>query len=111
MEEFIKQLSQYIAFFIEAIAIIVITVGAGQAIIRLCLSGIHLSDIQKKLIWQNFALWLMLGLEFMLAADIIKTAIAPTWNDLGQLAVIALIRTFLNYFLEEDWKKTTEVNN
>jgi uncharacterized membrane protein len=43
-----------------------------------------------------------LGLEFELAADIIRTAIAPTWTDIGQLAAIGLIRTFLNYFLEKD---------
>ena len=38
----------------------------------------------------------------MLAADIVRSAIAPTWNDIGQLAAIAAIRTFLNYFLERD---------
>ena len=44
----------------------------------------------------------MLGLEFMLAADIVRTVIEPTWRELGQLAATALIRTFLNYFLERD---------
>ena len=48
------------------------------------------------------ARWLLLGLEFMLAADIVRSAIAPDWNDIGQLAAIAVIRTFLNYFLERD---------
>ena len=48
------------------------------------------------------ARWLLLGLEFMLAADIVRTAISPTWSELGQLALIAVVRTFLNYFLERD---------
>src|SRR5207342_3765000 len=52
--------------------------------------------------WLSLARWLLLGLEFMLAADIVRSAIAPDWNDIGQLAAIAVIRTFLNYFLERD---------
>jgi hypothetical protein len=39
---------------------------------------------------------------FQLAADIIETSIAPSWEDLGQLGAIAVIRTFLNFFLERD---------
>ena len=37
-------------------------------------------------IWMHFTTWLLLGLEFELAADVIRTAIAPTWLDIGQLA-------------------------
>ena len=40
----------------------------------------------------------MLALEFALAADILRTAVAPTWDDISKLAVIATIRTMLNYF-------------
>ena len=47
-------------------------------------------------------MWLLLGLEFELAADIIRSVVAPTWADLGELGAIAVIRTFLNYFLEKD---------
>jgi len=46
--------------------------------------------------------WLALGLEFALAADILRTAIAPTWQDIGQLAAIAVLRTALNFFLERE---------
>jgi uncharacterized membrane protein len=59
----------------------------------------------RKEIWVRFGVWLLLGLEFELAADIVRTAIAPNWNDIGQLAAIAAIRTFLNYFLEKDIDK------
>ena len=45
--------------------------------------------------------WLLLGLEFELAADIVRSVISPTWVEIGQLAAIAVIRTFLNYFLEK----------
>ena len=51
------------------------------------------------------ATWLLLALEFELAADVVRTAIAPTWDDVGQLAAIAAIRTVLNYSLEKDIEK------
>lgn len=46
--------------------------------------------------------WLALGLEFALAADILRTAVAPSWKDIGQLAAIAVLRTGLNYGLERE---------
>jgi uncharacterized membrane protein len=53
-------------------------------------------------VWLRFARLLVGGLTFQLAADIIETAISTTWESLGRIAVIAVIRTFLNYFLEKD---------
>ena len=53
-------------------------------------------------IWLRFATWILLALEFALAADLVRTAVAPTWDDISQLAVIATIRTMLNYFLAKD---------
>ncbi|WP_229458140.1 DUF1622 domain-containing protein [Massilia glaciei] len=47
----------------------------------------------------RLARYLGLALELQLAADILSTAIAPSWEQIGKLAVIALIRTGLNYFL------------
>src|SRR5262249_34444347 len=58
--------------------------------------------------WLEFARWLVLGLEFMLAADIVRTVIAPTWQEIGQLAAIAVIRTFLNFFLERDLEAASQ---
>jgi len=46
--------------------------------------------------------WLLLGLEFALSADIVTSVISPTWQDIGELGAIAVIRTFLSYFLEHD---------
>ncbi|TAJ72018.1 MAG: DUF1622 domain-containing protein [Phenylobacterium sp.] len=45
---------------------------------------------------------LALGLEFLLAADIMRTAVAPTWTEIGQLAAIAALRTALNIFLQRE---------
>lgn len=49
--------------------------------------------------------WLALALEFELGADILRTAIAPTWSEIGQLAAIAAVRTALNYFLQQEIDK------
>lgn len=46
--------------------------------------------------------WLALALEFELAADILRTAVAPTWNEIGQLAAIVVLRTALNFFLQRE---------
>jgi uncharacterized membrane protein len=51
------------------------------------------------------ARYLALGLEFQLAADILVTAIAPSWEEIGKLAAIAAIRTALNFFLAREMKE------
>lgn len=50
----------------------------------------------------DFGLSLALALEFLLAADIVATAVTPTWEAIGLLGAIAGIRTFLNYFLRQE---------
>jgi uncharacterized membrane protein len=56
----------------------------------------------RKIVWRRLGTWLLLGLEFELAADIVESVISPEWIDIAQLGAIAVIRTFLNYFLEKD---------
>lgn len=56
----------------------------------------------------KFGLWLALALEFQLGADILNTAIAPTNDALIRLSVIAVIRTFLNYFLNKEMEAQLE---
>ncbi|MBI5699441.1 DUF1622 domain-containing protein [Candidatus Saganbacteria bacterium] len=53
----------------------------------------------KRLMRQKLGSYLILGLEFFIAADIIRTIIRPDWNDIGMLAAIIAIRTVLSYFL------------
>lgn len=50
----------------------------------------------------RFGSWLALALEFQLGADIVATTVTPSIDQLGQLAAIAVIRTFLNYFLNKE---------
>ena len=57
----------------------------------------------------KFGLWLALALEFQLGADVLNTTIAPTTQALLRLAVIAVIRTFLNYFLHKEIEEELEM--
>jgi uncharacterized membrane protein len=56
-----------------------------------------------------FGGWLIVALEFQLAADIVATIISPTTGHLIELGAIALIRTFLNYFLNKELTEEKEV--
>lgn len=55
-----------------------------------------------------FARYLTLALELQLAADILSTSVAPSWNQIGKLAAIAVLRTALNYFLEKEMERESE---
>lgn len=52
-----------------------------------------------------FARYLAMALEFQLAADILSTAVAPSWEQLGKLATVAVIRTGLNFFLMREMRE------
>jgi uncharacterized membrane protein len=81
-----------------------VSFGALQALIALVWAFITRTadEMTGREIWLKFATWILLGLEFALAADLVHTAVAPTWEDIAKLAVIATIRTMLNYFLAKD---------
>ena len=53
----------------------------------------------------TLARYLGLALEFQLGADILSTAIAPSWTQIGKLAAIAVIRTVLNFFLSREMRE------
>jgi uncharacterized membrane protein len=110
MEELFKTLVETVALAVEASAALFIAIGAIEAIyhITLGIAGASGTAFRRKQIWVRFAVWLLLALEFELAADVLRSAIAPTWADIGQLASIAGIRTVLNYFLEKDIDKYGE---
>lgn len=104
MENTFKEVAAALARGIEVSAALIIAFGAVEAIggsIRAIVTGRSKAG-QRKDVWLRFAVWLLLGLEFELASDIVRTAIAPSWTDIGQLGAIGVIRTFLNYFLEKD---------
>ncbi len=87
----------------ELLSILLLALGALEVAWRVIKRPSEWRDLDRmKAIWLLFASRLVLALELELAADIVRTAIAPTWSDIGQLAAIATIRTALNWFLERD---------
>ena len=107
MEDLIKQFASTVALGLEVAAVLIITIGAVVAFIGSLSPPYDYRGAfhEKKAVYLRFGMWLLLGLEFELASDIIRSVIAPTWMDLGKLGAIALIRTFLNFFLERDLDK------
>jgi uncharacterized membrane protein len=106
MEEWLDLTAKHIALVIEILAILVIATGTIEAFFKAAAGVVARADINRfRQLWMRYARWLIAGLTFMLAADLVDTAIAPTWDDIGKLAAIAAIRTALNYFLERDMRE------
>ena len=61
--------------------------------------------------WLRYARWLVAGLTFQLAADILETAVTESWDAVGRIAAVAAIRTFLNYFLDRDLTEIRDRQN
>ena len=112
MEEIFKEIANRIALGVEVTAALMVGIGAVEAVVRLMLPrskfGRTAPFAKHREIFVRFGVWLMLGLEFELAADIIRSAISPNWTAIGQLAAIAAIRTLLNYFLAKDIMEQVE---
>ncbi len=112
MDALINDAAHYVALAIEAIAIVVIAIGTLQAIVdvfRVSLVS-HKSAVQKRAVWMEYARWLVAGLTFQLAADVVNTSFAANWDEVGRLAAVAAIRTFLSYFLDREVEDTRKLD-
>lgn len=94
---------------IDAIAVLIILVGTAAAFVSMLrVMRTKPEDHERRLVWISYARWLVAGLTFQLAADIIESTLVESWDAVGRLAAIAAIRTFLNYFLERDIAEVRE---
>ncbi len=102
-----KDLIDAISRAVELAAAVVIAVAAAEATIKAAVLFVNRRSLPsaKTEVRLTLGRWLGVALEFELAADILRTAIAPTWNEIGQLAAIAALRTALNYFLGDEIEK------
>ena len=91
---------------IETIALIILALAIIKAVRGLLFRNRRM-DREAKLsqVRLDLGVALALSLEFLLAADIVGTAVSPSWDSLGKLAAISGIRTFLNFFLEKEVKE------
>lgn len=91
---------------VEGAGAIVIFVGAAIAFLRFVATALRgRGEDEFVPVRLGLGRYLALGLEFQLAGDILRTAIAPTLTEIAQLAAIAAIRTALNYFLGREIKE------
>jgi len=103
MEEWLHLVTKDIVVVIDAMALIVIVIGTVEAFFTGLWAAFPAPAHREfREILVRYGRWLVAGLTFQLAADIIGTSIAPSWQEVGQLGAIAVIRTFLNFFLERD---------
>lgn len=103
--ELLKQLTLILAAGVEGAAAIVIGLAAFEATVRAMLLFLpHRTAVdepdEKEAVRLRLGRWLAVALELELGADILRTAVAPTWNEIGQLGAIVVLRTALNYFLQ-----------
>ena len=106
MEGLFTHFVEYVALLAEVMAVAIVAIGTVEAATRVVRIVIRpaASHGARKELWRRYGMWLLLALEFELAADIVRSVMSPTWQEIGELAAIALIRTFLNFFLEMDLK-------
>lgn len=103
-EPMVSYVVEWLRLGVESVGAMIVGIGVLVAFynfIRALLAGRHGDFLKVRL---SLARYLVVGLEFQLAADILSTAIAPGWDQIGKLAAIAVIRTLLNFFLVREMR-------
>ena len=96
---------QWVHIALDAAGTLIIALGAALVLLRLADRVLRGDASRLTGVRLGLARFLTLALELQLAADVLGTAISPSWDEIGQLAAIAVIRTALNYSL------TREIHN
>ena len=107
MKEWLIFATENAIVVIDALALVLVVIATIEAFfggLRVMLGSP--SGHERRDVWLRYARWLVAALTFQLAADIIETSITTSWEAVGRIAVIAVIRTFLNFFLERDLEDT-----
>ncbi len=113
MQELLRSYAQYVSWFAEVIAITTIALGSLEAVVGMArvAFGKGVAGVERRAVWLRFARWLVAALTFQLAADIVSTTSAPSWQEIGRLGAIAAIRTFLSYFLDREVDNTRAIQH
>ena len=104
MKETLTAMAMNMVLIIHVMALLVVAFGTVQAFVRSIRAMLSPSATGKHFhaAYIQYARWLVGGLTFQLASDIAESAFSPSWDEIGRLAAIAVIRTFVNYVLERD---------
>ena len=103
MRAWLVLLSEPVIAAIDGMALLVILIGTLEVAVTVVRASFKpLGDQLARRAWMRYARWLVAALTLQLAADIIETSISTSWETIGRVGAIAVIRTFLNSFLERD---------
>lgn len=102
IEQTIIVATQWLKLGIESVGALIICLGVILAIYQLIVHFVSEQSNNFNRVRLTLGKYLVLALEFQVGADILSTAIAPSWEQLGKLGAIVLIRTVLNYFLTRE---------
>ncbi len=105
IEQWLKQAGLFLALAIELVAALIIAAAIARAA-YFALSAFFTSRGSPEDVRLTLGRWLALSLEFLVAADILRTAVAPSWEEIGRLAAIVVLRTALNFFLDREIERS-----
>ena len=105
MEEYLITAVDYLRLVVEAIGATVVGYGVLVAAVMFVLTVVGIRDYSNTELRLFLGRYLALGLEFQIGADILSTAVAPTFEDVLLLGAIVVIRTVLNYFLSKELER------
>jgi uncharacterized membrane protein len=103
VREWLDAVTEPIIVIIDAIALLIIVIGTAEAVVSVARAAWRpLGEQLARDTFVRYARWLVAALTFQLAADIIETSVSTSWQTIARVGAVAVIRTFLNYFLERD---------
>jgi uncharacterized membrane protein len=105
VEAYVVNGVQWLRLGVELIGAAIVGLGIAIGIIRFTAALVGRRTADFTAIRLVLARYLALALEFQLGADILSTAVAPTWTQIGKLGAIAIIRTALNFFLSREMRE------
>jgi len=109
VEQWLTYFSDKAILALNAVAVLIIVLGALQALIGIIAIVVRgRPPHEARAVWIQFARWLVAGLTFQLAGDLIETSVSTTWETIARVGIVAVIRTFLNFFLERDLEEVRE---
>ncbi|HVJ33783.1 MAG TPA: DUF1622 domain-containing protein [Terriglobia bacterium] len=98
IETFVNHWIRLVGDGIDIFGVVIIVIGIGWSTLHFCRRHAEAPDYQRFKI--RIGKTLLLGLEMLVAADIVKTiAVEPSFLSLGVLAGLVVIRTFLSWSL------------
>lgn len=104
MTAFVHALSLAVGASLNLVVTVIVAVGAVVALIQLGLGLLRPASFGETITnaRQSLARWLVLGLEYAVAADVVLMMVTPSWSELGMLAALVGLRMALNYSLERE---------